>query len=296
MKRTELHFAAVVAASFVLSSTYTFAQANQPGATTPASTEKPASTGAPKIVFATNIFDFGTVKQGEVVRHDFIFTNTGTATLEITQVKPGCGCTTAGTWDKLVEPGKTGSIPLQFNSSGFGGKVGKSATVTCNDPANSNIVLQLSGTVWKPVDITPTMAMFNFGVEDAAEQTKTLRIVSNLQEPLQLSDLQSSNPAFKLALKTVKEGKEFELEITTTPPTNGPTVFANLTLKTSSTNVPTLTATAYATVQPLLSIFPQMVMIPAGPLTNVFNSQINIRANSTNSIKLSEPTIDIPGA
>ena len=100
------------------------------------------------------------VSSGEVVKHEFVFTNIGTATLEIKDVRPGCGCTTAGTWDKLVEPGKTGKIPLQFNSANFGGAVLKQATVTCNDPGQSNVTLQIKGTVWKAIDVTPTMAVF----------------------------------------------------------------------------------------------------------------------------------------
>src|SRR5215510_14924940 len=95
-------------------------------------------TSSPRIEFATRIFDFGKVSPGELVRHDFVFTNTGKVLLEIKGVRPGCGCTTAGTWDRQVEPGKTGIIPLQFNSAKFDGEVRKSATVTCNDPSKSN--------------------------------------------------------------------------------------------------------------------------------------------------------------
>src|SRR6266545_7713144 len=118
-------------------------------------------TAGPKIQFADAVYDFGKIGAGELVKHEFVFTNIGTTTLEIKDVRPGCGCTTAGTWDKTVEPGKTGSIPLQFNSANFGGAVTKSATVTCNDPGQSNVVLQISGTVWKPIEVTPTMAVFN---------------------------------------------------------------------------------------------------------------------------------------
>src|SRR6266540_6974319 len=124
----------------------------------------PESAG-PKIQFAGTVYDFGKVSSGEVVKHEFVFTNIGTATLEIKDVRPGCGCTTAGTWDKLVEPGKTGKIPLQFNSANFGGAVLKQATVTCNDPGQSNVTLQIKGTVWKAIDVTPTMAVFNVSSE-----------------------------------------------------------------------------------------------------------------------------------
>src|SRR5512139_65387 len=119
------------------------------------------NTAGPKISFDATAFNFGRAKSGETIKHDFIFTNSGNAALEITEVKLGCGCTTAGAWDKKVEPGKTGVIPLQFNSIGFGGQVAKSATVTCNDPVRSNLFLQITGTVWKPIDITPQMAVFN---------------------------------------------------------------------------------------------------------------------------------------
>ena len=66
--------------------------AAKPGAT-PA---LPGSAG-PKIQFAEIVYDFGKVSSGEVVKHSFVFTNIGTAKLEIKDVRPGCGCTTAGT-------------------------------------------------------------------------------------------------------------------------------------------------------------------------------------------------------
>ena len=84
------------------------------------------ATDSPRIEFASTVHDFGKIKLGDVVKHSFVFTNTGKALLEISDVRPGCGCTTAGTWDKKVEPGKTGIIPLQFNSLGFSGTVTKS--------------------------------------------------------------------------------------------------------------------------------------------------------------------------
>ena len=42
-----------------------------------------------KIQFADPVYDFGKVSSGEVVKHEFVFTNIGTATLEIKDVRPG---------------------------------------------------------------------------------------------------------------------------------------------------------------------------------------------------------------
>ena len=89
------------------------------GKQTAGSTGAPPGAAGPKIQFADIVYDFGKVNSGAPVKHTFVFTNIGTATLQILDVHPGCGCTTAGTWDKQVEPGKTGSIPLEF-------KIGKS--------------------------------------------------------------------------------------------------------------------------------------------------------------------------
>src|SRR6266536_4594740 len=243
-----------------------------------------AQTSASKIEFETNVYNFGKVSAGELVRHDFIFTNTGKATLEITAVRPGCGCTTAGEWDKRVEPGKTGVIPLQFNSANFGGIVTKSATVTCNDPGQSNVVLQISGTVWKPIEVTPTMATFNVASDSQTNETRVVRIVNNLEEPLTLSDLQCSNRSFQVELKTVQPGKEFALHVTAVPPFTTPTVYAPITLKTSSAKMPTINVSAYVTVQQAVMVTPQQMNLPQGPLASATSRSILIRTGGTNTL------------
>ncbi len=250
---------------------------------------------APSIVFDATTFNFGRAKSGETIKHDFFFTNTGAATLEIGEVKLGCGCTTAGAWDKKVESGKIGVIPLQFNSTGFGGQVAKSATITCNDPAHTNILLQITGTVWKPIDVTPSMAMFNVFSESPTNETKVLRILSNLEEPVTLSEIHCSSPSFKAELKEVKPGKEFELQVTVVPPLNAPTLFSTITLKSSSTNAPLVSVSAYAMVQQALLVSPQQVTLPAGPLKEPVRTAVLVRNNSTNAVELFDAQLDLPG-
>ena len=262
----------------------------------PGGNTAPATIAGPKIQFAETVHDFGKVTSGDVVRHDFVFTNLGTATLEIKDVRPGCGCTTAGNWDKLVEPGKTGAIPLQFNSAGFGGTVTKSAAVICNDPGLTNVHLQLTGTVWKPIIATPTMAMFTVSTEAQSSETKVVRIVSDLEEPIELSDLQCTNRAFRAELKTVKEGKEFELAITAVPPFVSSRILAPVTLKTSSAKMPVVTVSAYVIVPEPVVVEPNQIMLPVGPLTAAVSRTITIRNSGTNSLALSDASVNVPGA
>ena len=254
------------------------------------------ATAGPKIQFAETEFDFGRVNSGQMARHDFVFTNTGTATLEIKDVRPGCGCTTAGTWDKQVEPGKTGIIPLQFNSTGFSGTVTKSAAVSCNDPGQSNLVLQIKASVWKPIDVTPTMAVFMVSSEAQGNETKSVRIVSNLEEPIELSDLLCTNSSFRAELKTVRPGKEFELLITAVPPYLENRIVTAVTLKTSSPTNPTISVSAYLNVQSPVTVVPNHVMLPQGPLTNAMHPVLTIQNSGTNVLVLTEPAVNVPGA
>jgi len=256
----------------------------------------PAATSGPRIQFADTAVDFGKLSSGAVAKHEFVFTNTGSTTLEITDVRPGCGCTTAGTWDKQVEPGKTGVIPLQFNSTGFSGTVMKSATVTCNDPGKSNLVLQLKANIWKAIDVTPTMAVFSVSSELQTNETRSVRIVSNLEEPIELSDLQCTNSSFRAELKTVRPGKEFELLITAVPPFAENRIITAVSLKTSAPTNPTISVSAYLNVQPPVTVMPNHVMLPQGPLTNAAHSVVTIQNSGTNALVLTEPVVNVPGA
>ncbi len=262
----------------------------------PAATAPAPEAGVPKIEFGSMAFDFGKVKSGEVVRHDYVFTNIGTATLEISDVRPSCGCTTAGTWEKRIEPGKSGTIPLQFNSAAFGGQVSKSATVICNDPGKSNLVLQLTGTVWKPIDVNPPTAVFTISSDAQTNETKVVRIVSNLEEPITLSEVQSSNHAFQAEIKIVKPGKEFELLVTAVPPFATPTIYAPITVKSSSTEMPLVTVNAYLTVQEPVVVAPNAITLPPGPLAAPSSSMLTIRNNGTNAMVLSDASVNVEDA
>ena len=101
----------------------------------------------PKIQFATPVYDFGRIKSGEPVKHTYVFTNTGDRLLIIKSVQPGCGCTTVGEWTKQAEPGQTGSIPIQFNTSGYNGPVTKHADghLQCHEPAYAVPSTQIHG-------------------------------------------------------------------------------------------------------------------------------------------------------
>src|SRR5664279_4360779 len=127
----------------------------------PAAATAATNAVGPKIQFATPVYEFGRMKSGEPIKYTFVFTNTGDRLLVLNSVQPQCGCTTAGEWTKQVEPGNTGSIPIQVNTFGYNGGVTKQVTVTCNVTNQPTVFLQLRGTLYKPIDFIPQIASLN---------------------------------------------------------------------------------------------------------------------------------------
>lgn len=93
-----------------------------------------------------SVYDFGTVKDGEVVEKSFAFQNTGNGPLVISNITASCGCTTPE-WPKdPIPPGGESNILVRFNTTGKPGQQSKAVTITANtDP--SVIELHIKGVV-----------------------------------------------------------------------------------------------------------------------------------------------------
>ena len=115
----------------------------------PVVTPAPAVTNNVEMTFEQEEFNFGTIKQGESVTHEFSFTNTGKETLILTNAQGSCGCTVP-TWPKEpIAKNQKGVIKVTFNSAGKMGMQDKTVTITSN-AKNSPRVLHLKGTVEAP--------------------------------------------------------------------------------------------------------------------------------------------------
>ncbi len=99
--------------------------------------------------------DFGTIKEGEVVKHLFKFKNVGQAPLIVGDVKPQCGCTATNYTKTPVQPGETGEIEVQFDSNGRGGQNNKSATVTANTKEGTTMLYFTANVAAKPAGGPP---------------------------------------------------------------------------------------------------------------------------------------------
>lgn len=102
--------------------------------------------GSPKLVVEKTEFNAGEVRDGDPVKHSFIFRNEGNADLEIKNVVLTCGCETVD-YDKVVAPGKSGHITLLVKTTGLNGALSKLIVVTTNDPQKPSVDLVIHLTV-----------------------------------------------------------------------------------------------------------------------------------------------------
>ncbi len=70
-----------------------------------------------------NEWDFGQVKQGVVLKHDFLFRNKTPNILKIIGINTSCGCTASQSKKKELNPGESTMINVSFNSKGYSGEV-----------------------------------------------------------------------------------------------------------------------------------------------------------------------------
>lgn len=115
----------------------------------------------PRAVPVEPIKDFETVAKGEVIVHEFLIKNEGTAALEITDVRPACGCTVAD-YDKVIAPGATGKVKATVKTDHFGGPIAKSIAVFTNDPENPKLQLVVKANVQPYLNVYPGFARYNY--------------------------------------------------------------------------------------------------------------------------------------
>lgn len=68
-------------------------------------------------------WDFGKIKQGEVVSHKFTLKNGSAKALKITSLTTSCGCTVSEVKKRDLLPNESTEVEAKFNSKGYSGAV-----------------------------------------------------------------------------------------------------------------------------------------------------------------------------
>lgn len=107
------------------------------------------NSNAPDFKFTIEEYNFGTVKPGDLVVYEFVYTNTGKDPLIITEAQGSCGCTVPEWPKEPLKKGEKGKIKVSFDSSGRSGNQEKTVTIYSNAKSGPK-VLKIKGTVESP--------------------------------------------------------------------------------------------------------------------------------------------------
>lgn len=180
-----------------------------------------------KIEFEKTSHNFGKISEtGGNAVYDFVFKNTGTVPLILTNVRAGCGCTTPE-WDRQpIAPNGTGHIRVSFNPLRRSGPFTKSITVNSN-AENAVISLTIRGTIErKPRDpyanyvqsignLKLTASNLNFGtIKNTDAPEKTIEMINLGEQPLTIT-VTPASPHITATVKpeTLKKGEKGAISI-----------------------------------------------------------------------------------
>ena len=90
--------------------------------------------------------DFGKVEQHSNTSFEFVFTNTGSEPLVLSNVKGSCSCTVPEWPRSPIMPGKSGKILVKYDSKRLG-PFSRSVTISSNDPEQPSQIIRVKGAV-----------------------------------------------------------------------------------------------------------------------------------------------------
>jgi len=100
----------------------------------------------PEINFKQAVYSFGEITEGDIIKHQFKFTNTGDKELEVLTAYASCGCTDPSYPFLGIAPGEDGVIGVTYNSVSKDGPQQVEVTITTNADKEA-FKLFLTGTV-----------------------------------------------------------------------------------------------------------------------------------------------------
>jgi uncharacterized protein DUF1573 len=175
-------------------------------------------TGAlPHAKLAATDYDFGEVRLGQTVSHDFLVTNLGKGVLKVERAE--LSLPNMALRSKAIEPGSEGRISLELKTAGTIGLIEAQALIFFNDPLLPKAVLTLRGRVRAPIEFRPFGEVYLAAFKDEPIE-RVLTVVNNEERPNAVKQIQNEGSHFLASLKTVEPGKVYTVSVRVVPGTS----------------------------------------------------------------------------
>jgi hypothetical protein len=260
-----------------------------------------AESPGPAAVALETIKDFGVVNKGQRITHEFRIRNAGEATLEITEVRPSCGCTVAE-FDRTIAPGEEGKITATVDTRNFKGGIAKSVRVFTNDAENPQIDLVMKANVRSQVEVDPGYARF-VAVYGEPQKTSVQSVWSEEYPDLEIRKVESPYAFVKVSYREAEEGErlrgvdgrqwQIEVDLDKEAPVGPMADFIVLT--TNHPKLKTMRIPVSGFVRPVMSVTPRIADFGRRELSEPQTASLEIRNLSANAVGLGEVSTDIDG-
>ena len=245
------------------------------------------SVAQPNLVLVEPVFEFGEVDNSETVTHTFVLRNEGDAPLEISDVKPDCGCTTADAKQRTVAPGEETELTASLKLAGRYGALRKRVRIFSNDPDTPHAVVTLSGTATSMIDVAPRTISVR-GTKEDPIGVQTVTVTSAMSHPLPIVSVNTGNP--HVSAELVTEHQDFIYRVLLSPNESlpGGQTHGNLIITTSSTLYPEIKVPYILMLADKdFILVPPQLMLPENPDQEI-TRQFIIRPGLAGAFKVTE--------
>jgi hypothetical protein len=151
----------------------------------------------------------------KTVSANFIFTNRSDKAVTVREYKSTCSCMAVKIKDGKLRyaPGESGLIRADFDMGNFSGEVDKVVALWLDEDRADKPSLTLTVRVHIPVLVAMEPKTVKWDL-DGDISPQTIRIEMKHTRPIRIKTVTSSSETFQHELKTIEEGKTYELEIT----------------------------------------------------------------------------------
>ena len=205
-----------------------------------------ASAGAPALKFESSEVGYDAKPADELVTITYRYQNTSDAPVRLTGGETDCDCLKAEPDKMVLQPGEWGEMRALFAlGSMLGDKRQRVTMLTEEGGRQQRYDLFVLMRIPILIEIEPDVMRWTVGGEPVA-QVFEIRMTGD--DPLLVTEVTSTRPAFDWELETLEDGRHYRLQVTPHN-TDTPTMGA-MRIQTNSTVPKYQRALAYFTIQP----------------------------------------------
>jgi hypothetical protein len=146
---------------------------------------------------------------------EFNFTNHSDKPARLANSDPGCSCLKVEVTDGKLNyaPGESGMLRATFEMGNFSGTIDKNIALWIDDDPADKPSVKLTVRVHIPVlvNLEPKTLKWVIG---GKPEPQTIRIQMASEKPIRVINVKSSSSAFSYEVKTIEEGKTYDLIVT----------------------------------------------------------------------------------